>query len=115
MKDNTDYKIIGNRIRSRRNQLHMTQQQVNELSGVNERYLSNIENAKSKMSIGALLNITKALQTTPDYILLGSMKESENSHFTEILENKLKLLEDRDKLFLLTLIEWYLDSHFRIK
>lgn len=70
-----DYKEVGRRIALRRKSLGLKQNIVNEMAGLSDKYLSNIETARSIPSIDVLMRICNALDTTPDYILLGATKE----------------------------------------
>ena len=98
-----DYVSLGKRIAKRRKQLGLTQIQVNELAGLSDKYLSNIETDRSIPSIDVLIRICKALSVTPDYLLVGTLikenmelseKTSDKSNKTEALsDTKLKLLE----------------------
>jgi transcriptional regulator with XRE-family HTH domain len=59
--------IIGSRIKDRREALNMTQEQLVEVSGVSRGTISALENGKSEnVTIGTLLAISKALDTTVD-------------------------------------------------
>ena len=70
-----DYKEVGRRIALRRKSLGLKQNAVNEKAGLSDKYLSNIETARSIPSIDVLMRICDALNTTPDCILLGAIKE----------------------------------------
>ena len=70
-----DYKAIGSRIALRRRALGLRQYEVCEKIGVNDKYLSNLETARSVPSIEVLLNLCEVLGTTPDYLLLGRQTE----------------------------------------
>ena len=66
-----DYSEVGRRIKKRRAILGYTQQELAELAGISKNHVSNIENAHTILSIDTLLRVTKALETTPNYLLLG--------------------------------------------
>lgn len=97
-----DYKAMGRRVAERRKALGLKQYEVCEMIGANEKYLSNIETARCAMSIESLLLICEALQTTPDYLLLG--------HESKILK---KEKEDRLLGELEQLVEKYEPIHDR--
>lgn len=67
-----DYKEIGKRIARRRQQLGLKQHQVCEKADIGEKYLSCIERATSIPSLEVLMRIARALDTTPNQLLLGS-------------------------------------------
>ena len=60
-----DYSMIGKRIARRRKQLGLKQAEVEELAGIGDKYLSNIERAVSIPSIEVILRLAIALDTTP--------------------------------------------------
>lgn len=67
-----DYSMIGKRIARRRKQLGLKQAEVEELAGIGDKYLSNIERAVSIPSIEVILRLAIALDTTPDEFLVGT-------------------------------------------
>ena len=69
-----DYSEIGRRIAHRRKQLGLTQAQVSELVGTSTPYISNIERSISIPSTEVIMRIARALDTTPDEFLSGSVK-----------------------------------------
>lgn len=100
-----DYKIIGKRIALRRHELGLKQTEVCELCSINEKYLSNIERAKSIPSIDTVLRICEALDTTPDAILLGSNKTLEQSLQEEIF-SQIKGLTSSQLSLLNNFLQW---------
>lgn len=68
-----DYKEMGKRIAKRRKFLGLTQANVIEKANLNENYLSHIETARTIPSIDVLMKICVALDTTPNYLLLGTL------------------------------------------
>ena len=57
-----DYKELGKRIAARRKALGLKQYQVNEMAELSDKYLSNIETARSIPSIDVLMKICDALE-----------------------------------------------------
>lgn len=89
-----DYKGIGFRIGLCRRALGLRQYEVCEKIGVNDKYLSNIETARSVPSIEVLLNLCEALETSPDYLLLGRESAlSENGEENRLLGELEELVE----------------------
>lgn len=84
-----DYKEVGKRIAARRKLLGLKQNAVNEAAGLSDKYLSNIETARSIPSIDVLMRICAALDTTPDYILLGSVNEKREANMNKLITEKL--------------------------
>lgn len=69
-----DYTEIGRRIARRRKELGLRQAEVCERADINDKYLSNIERAKSIPSLEVLMRLALALDTTPDEFLTGSVR-----------------------------------------
>lgn len=69
-----DYVAVGKRIRKRRRELRMSQERLSELIDVSIPHMSNIENGKTKFSLQVLLDLSNALDTTPDMLLLDHLK-----------------------------------------
>ncbi len=74
-----DYSMIGKRIARRRKQLGLKQAEVEELAGIGDKYLSNIERAVSIPSIEVILRLAIALDTTPDEFLVGAVRHHKDA------------------------------------
>ena len=70
-----DYKKVGKRIAKRRKELGLKQYEVCEMIDVNYKYLSNLETGRSAPSLELIMSLCDALQTTPDYFLVGTAAE----------------------------------------
>lgn len=99
-----DYKELGKRIAKRRKELGLKQRQVNEMAELSDKYLSNIETARSIPSIDVIMRICGVLKVTPDYLLLGSVNDYSND---DIITSKTKDLNDEQKKFICDFIDWY--------
>ncbi len=104
--DNTvDYVGIGNRIKHRRDEKHITQLQLADLVNCSSNHISTIELAKAHPSLELIIKIAEALETTPDYLLLG-LTRSDNT--SQELIDSMKLLSPRHlryaKLWIETLL-----------
>lgn len=94
-----DYVELGKRIAERRKELGLRQNKVNEMAELSDKYLSNIETARSIPSIDVLMRICHALETTPDHLLLGAVKEEYNSDMNKLIMDKIsKLSVSKQKL-----------------
>lgn len=103
----TDYKYIGKRISSRRRELGLKQSEVEEKAGIGYKYLSNIERGISIPSLEVILRLSDALDTTPDYFLICSDKNINN---TELAVKLIRSL-DNDKLMIsLSFLRWLKDT-----
>ena len=70
---------IGNRIAIRRKELHLTQEALTDKTNISTNQLSNIENNRSVPTIETIMKLCTALKVTPDYFLLGIVKELDES------------------------------------
>lgn len=94
---------IGERIRKRRNELHITQTQIQKETGISSGNLSGIEAGRSLPSASALIGLSKMLNCTTDWILTGISPISENKSLSNIEEELLNGFrelpeDDRDEL-----------------
>lgn len=67
-----DYRMIGQRIREERQAHSMTQAALAESVDLSVAYISCIERAKKRSSLGSLVRIANALDTTVDCLLCGN-------------------------------------------
>lgn len=70
---------IGARIAQRRKSLGLTGAQIKELTGISTGNLSGIEKGSSLPSATALLELSKVLNCSVDWILTGNSPNSENT------------------------------------
>ena len=101
-----DYKEVGRRIAARRKELGLKQIEVNEMAELSDKYLSNIETARSIPSIDVLMRICDVLKTTPDAILLGAIHNYSSTDMLPILNEKISKLDISKRVFLLNFIDW---------
>lgn len=80
--------MIGQRIKNRRKELHITQTQIQEQTSVTSGNLSCIENGKYLPSAMALVELSRVLNCSIDWILTGKSKITNNSDSLDILESK---------------------------
>ncbi len=93
MKIINQYQSMGNRIKSRRKELRIKQNELAESLGISNNHISSIENGREKPSLDMFLKICEELKVTPDYLLLG------NVHANNIPQNiteALLLCSDED-------------------
>ena len=64
-----DYTQMGNRIRKRRKELHLTQEAVAEQAGISASFLGHIERGSRIASLDTLLAICIALDVSMDFII----------------------------------------------
>lgn len=96
---------IGKNIKQLRQELNMTQAQLAEQAQISDVHISHIETGKVAMSLDTLLAICRALNATPNDILLGEYvyplpKENDSVHDNDVYldyEDKI-LIEEISKL-----------------
>ena len=92
----SDYKEVGRRMSKRRKELGLKQYQVCEMIDVNYKYISNLETGRSVPSLDVIMRLCEALQTTPDYLLLGSDKGERIISDNTLIE-KISALDSKSK------------------
>ncbi len=102
----TDYKELGRRIAKRRRELGLKQSQVNEMAGLSDKYLSNIERAVSIPSIDVLMKLCAVLKTTPDALLLGAQNTANIGNVGRIAAVKIDAMPREKQLMALSLLDW---------
>lgn len=78
-------KEIGMRIRDHREFLNYTREQLSEKSDISTQFLADIENGRKSMTARTLRNLSNALSLSADYILNGSLAQSDRTYETEQL------------------------------
>ena len=104
-----DYVLLGRRIAKRRRELGLTQVAVNEKAELSDKYLSNIETARSIPSIDVLMRICAALSVTPDYLLTGALIK-EGSELSDKIAEKTKLLSESKMKLLDSFTDWLIEN-----
>ncbi|MDL2237583.1 helix-turn-helix transcriptional regulator [Christensenellaceae bacterium OttesenSCG-928-K19] len=94
-----DHKVIGERIRKKRESLGWSQEYLGECSNYSVQHIGNIERGQAKASVEAFLRIAKALKTSLDSILCYDENKVESYIIYEINqmleradENQLKVI-----------------------
>lgn len=80
---------IGERIKSRRKELNITQVQIREATGISSGNMSGIESGKSLPSASALIELSKVLNCSIDWMLTGNSPISEGVILSNIEEDLL--------------------------
>lgn len=93
---NIDYREVGRRMSKRRKELGLKQYEVCEMIDVNYKYISNLETGRSAPSLDVIMRLCEALQTTPDYFLVGSDK-SGMTVSDKTLTEKISVLDPKSK------------------
>jgi len=96
--ENKQLKEMANRIKKRRSALGYTQEKFSEIIGLSMSSYSKIENAFQKPSLDTVIKIADKLDTSIDFIVLGSEdRKPREVGDTEKLASILEFL-DNDKL-----------------
>ena len=93
-----NYSEIGARISARRKELHMTQEALTNKVNMSVNQLSNIENSHSVPTIETIVKLSEALKVTPDYFLLGILKEIDKRPVSAITQKSMLCNEKQQKL-----------------
>lgn len=96
---------IGKRIASRRKQLGLTQEQVAELSGLSHQFFACVERGLKNIRAENVVKLSKALNVSADYILMGKSNHHDHEYLTDLMEPldelQLKCLEEIIKNYLI--------------
>ena len=79
-----NYKIIGHRIREKRKELHMTQEDLSRETGFSSVTINRVENGKARAHLDIFISIANALNTTIDELLAGNLLNNTTSYQTDI-------------------------------
>lgn len=101
-----ELKAIGERISTRRKQLHLTQEQIAEKMDVSIQMVSNLERGNKAIKIENLIKISKILNVSTDYILLGNHNEKD----IDTVVGNLSRLSETDYKMIELLIEYCLNK-----
>ena len=74
-------KSIGGRIRDRRKELHLTQNDIKSTCGISSGALSEIENGNRTPSIILFHTLSEVLQCSMDWLATGESSDTENTIF----------------------------------
>lgn len=88
-RDGGNMNKIGTRIRARRKELNITQLQIQAQTSISSGNLSSIENGKYLPSAITLLELSKILECSVEWILTGKSQINENAEILDIKESEL--------------------------
>lgn len=105
-----NHRQIGYRIKEVREQNHLSQAQLAEITDLSVSYISHIENAKRKASLESIIRIVNALGITVDELLAGVQMNNPAAYQTDIdilmedcSENKKRFVYELIKISLETM------------
>ena len=99
--------LFGERLRNRRNVLGLTQEFVSDQAGITLRFYQMLERGEKSVSLDTLINLSRTLTISADYLLFGDLSNNLESPLVEILnglpqpqrEDALKILQLYSKAF----------------
>ena len=110
MKKSYENIIYGKTLQEIRKKNLLTQEQVSQLTGLEPKYISQIECGITKGTISTMLKFCRAYGVTPNDILYRFFDHSEPSFETKKITKHLSKLNKRDKKIVLSLIDTLLES-----
>lgn len=98
-----NYEALGRKIKEVRRKQNMTQEYLAEKVDLSVSYVSNIETAKTKVSLPTLVEISNALGVSVDYLLMDSYQslEMKEDIFVKELDAVIENCGPRDKKIVL--------------
>lgn len=91
MEKNIDYSALGKRIKEKRTEHKLTQEQLGEICDLSAAHIGHIERGTRILSVDVLLRIAQALGVSVDYLLFDSVDDD------NILNSIAPILKDTDK------------------
>lgn len=101
-----DLREIGKRIQNRRKQQGYTQEQLAEAMNVSIQMISNLERGNKAIRIDNLINLSRILNISTDYILTGVQPNGE----ADPLSAQISALSDGDRRIIALLVERCLNT-----
>ena len=108
-----DREAVGERIRSKREALGLSQEDVAEGVDLTAKYLSDIERGSCGMSIESMLSISKLLDMSLDFMMKGNPTQREKLQLEcneTALIHALSRCNDRQHAYAIRLLEVFLAS-----
>ena len=87
MKQELDFKQIGARIQDYRSQNNMTQEQLAEIVGTNQKHISKIEAGQLRIKLDTVYAITKALHISIDTLTADYDDSKDEANLKLILDD----------------------------
>ena len=109
-----DIQSIGKKIKKRRKELHLTQTEIKEKTGISSGNMSDIERGNRLPAATTLAQLSEILDCSIDWILTGKSPVSENLISPDIGEKDQKLLslfheiseEDQEELLMIAQLKY---------
>ena len=104
-----NHRQIGYRIKEVREQNHISQAQLAEMTDLSVSYISHIENAKRKASLESIIRIVNALGITVDELLAGVQLPNPTAYQTD-LDLLMAECTENEKRFIYEMVKASIDS-----
>ena len=104
-----NHRQIGYRIKEVREQNHLSQAQLAEITDLSVSYISHLENAKRKASLESIIRIVNALVITVDELLAGVQMNNPAAYQTDI-DILMEDCSENEKRFVYELIKISLET-----
>lgn len=98
--------LFGERVRKSRMTLSLTQEHVANEIGISLRFYQMVERGEKNISLDTLLGISKTLNISVDYLLMGNMSAQLPNPIAEIFEN----LSPRHKADMIEILRLYANA-----
>ena len=79
--------LFGERLRNKRNILGFTQEYVSEQIGISLRFYQMVERGEKSVSLDTLINLSRTLMVSVDYLLFGDLPHPLGNPIAEILHS----------------------------
>ena len=96
---------LGNKIKNLREIEKISQEQLAKILKINRNYLSRIETGKSEPTSSILIDLANIFNISIDSLLNISNNESSNEEKVDLINKKIKHLDNKDLDFLIRIIE----------
>ncbi len=94
-----DYYKIGQKIRSYRKEMSLSQEELAELIGISVTHMSHIETGNTKLSLAVFVKATKALNVSADSLLF-EFTDNENMLKSEMCQILVGCSEEQSKIII---------------
>ncbi|WP_052466309.1 helix-turn-helix domain-containing protein [Beduini massiliensis] len=105
--DNVNLKVIGNRLKAKRKELHITQDTMAEQLKITTFFISRIENGKSNMSLSVLNDLCQYLELDMAEVVRGTNPGKKN-YLDEDVAKRLEQLSPKQKEMLLDIMDTFI-------
>lgn len=77
---------IGMRILKMRKELGLTQEDLADRSGLSQSFLTCVERGEKGLGFDSIIKISRALGTSTDYLLTGTITEKESNYILQLFD-----------------------------